>query len=34
MAVQVVKMITGEQVIADIVDMQDERGKNVGFKLA
>jgi hypothetical protein len=34
MAVQVVKMVTGEQVIADIVDMQDEKGKNVGFKLA
>lgn len=33
MAVKVVKMVTGEQVIADIVDMQDENGRNVGFKL-
>jgi hypothetical protein len=33
MAVKVVKMVTGEQVIADIVDMKDENGRNVGFKL-
>jgi hypothetical protein len=33
MAVKVVKMVTGEQVIADIVDMQDEKGRNIGFKL-
>jgi len=32
MAVKVVKMVTGEQVIADVVDMQDENGRNIGFK--
>jgi len=32
MTVKVAKMITGEQVIADIVDMKDEKGKNIGFK--
>jgi len=34
MSVKVVKLVTGEQVIGDIVDMQDDNGKNIGFKLS
>jgi hypothetical protein len=34
MAVKVVKMVTGEQVIGDIIDMTDDSGRNIGFKLS
>jgi sporulation protein YlmC with PRC-barrel domain len=34
MAVKVLKMITGEQVIGDVVEMQNEKGTNIGFKLS
>lgn len=34
MSVKVVKLVTGEQVIADIIDMQDAKGHNIGFKLS
>lgn len=34
MAVKVIKLITGEQVIGDIADMTDENGKNIGLKLS
>lgn len=34
MAVKVVKLVTGEQVIGDIVDMTDDNGKNIGLKIS